>query len=200
MNFLAHMFLSFNDQDLLVGQFIADEVKGSRFDAISQGWIKGILLHRHIDDYTDHHPVNTALRAQLRPYLGLLSPVAIDVWYDHMLAREWARYHPMPLEDFVQQSLTILDGMSNDLPEKSAHRLKLMIEHNWLMQYATVHGIHTTFLMMSRRFPFASNLSKAPDIWPLMQKNIEESFFAFIPDLISAAEKKIAYGNSDGQK
>ena len=200
MNFLAHMHLSFGERSILAGQFIADEIKGSDFQRIDTTLIPGILLHRFIDEYTDHHPHNLQLRALLRPYLGLLSPVAIDVWYDHILAREWCQFHPLPLKDFVEESQSALMEMSALFPEKSTNRLRLMMQHNWLLNYATPEGIHHTFDMMARRFPFAQKLSKAPEIWPLMQKNIEESFFAFIPDLISAAEKKIAGRTTDGSK
>lgn len=193
MNFLAHMHLSFGNRDLLTGQFIADEVKGSVFEGIAEPIVEGIRLHRFIDDFTDHHPENLQLRALLRPHLGLLSSVAIDVWYDHVLAREWSQFHELPLQDFIAESTNALFMMSHHLPEKSARRLQLMAEHKWLLNYATAEGIHRTFEMMAKRFPFAGRLATAPDIWPVMQKNIEESFFAFFPDLISAAEMKIAH-------
>lgn len=200
MNFLAHMYLSFGDKEILTGQFIADEVRGSTFEGIAMPVVEGIRLHRFIDDFTDHHPENSKLRALIRPHLSLLSPVAMDVWYDHLLAREWPQFHDLPLEDFISESTSALRSMSDHLPEKSAHRLQLMIKHNWLLKYATTEGIQTTFEMMAKRYPFAAKLSLAPKIWSLMQKNIEESFFAFIPDLISAAEMKIACRKTDGTK
>lgn len=190
------MHLSFGNYDLLTGQFIADEIKGSVFDGIAKPIVEGIRLHRFIDDFTDHHPENLQLRALLRPHLGLLSPVAIDVWYDHILAREWSQFHELPLQDFIAESTNALFKMSLYLPEKSARRLQLMAEHKWLLNYVTAEGIHRTFEMMAQRFPFAGRLANAPEIWPLMQKNIEESFFAFFPDLISAAKMKIAHPNN----
>ena len=200
MNFLAHMYLSFGNKEILTGQFIADEVRGNTFSGISETIVEGIRLHRYIDDFTDRHPENLKLRALIRPHLGLLSPVAIDVWYDHMLAREWGQFHELPLSDFIAKSTVALSEMAGHLPEKSTHRLQLMIQHNWLLNYATVEGIHKTFEMMAKRYPFAAKLSLAPKIWSMMQKNIEESFFAFIPDLISAAEMKIACRRTGGTK
>ncbi len=57
MNFLAHASLSGNDDEILIGNFIADAVKGNQIDRFSDGIKKGIMLHREIDSYTDHHPV-----------------------------------------------------------------------------------------------------------------------------------------------
>ena len=115
-----------------------------------------------------------------------------------MLAREWTQFHELPLSDFIAKSTFALSEMAGHLPEKSSHRLQLMIQHNWLLNYATIDGINKTFEMMAKRFPFAEKLTKATEIWPLVQKNIEESFFAFIPDLISAAEMKITRRPNDG--
>ncbi len=57
MNYLAHIFLSGNDDDVLIGNFIGDYVKGKDFNNYPAGIQKGILLHRRIDTYTDRHKI-----------------------------------------------------------------------------------------------------------------------------------------------
>ena len=57
MNFLAHIFLSGKDENLTIGNFIADSVKGKKYLKYPAGIQKGIILHRAIDSYTDTHPV-----------------------------------------------------------------------------------------------------------------------------------------------
>ncbi len=58
MNFLAHLYLSADDPEIQLGNFIGDFVRGrdlsSRF---SPGIVKGISLHREIDEFTDRHPI-----------------------------------------------------------------------------------------------------------------------------------------------
>jgi len=56
VNYLAHAFLSNNNADLLIGNFIADHLRGNNFEGYSQEVQKGILLHRKIDEFTDNHP------------------------------------------------------------------------------------------------------------------------------------------------
>ena len=56
MNYLAHIILSGDNLDLMYGNFISDAVKGNSFLNFSGDVRKGILLHRHIDHFTDTHP------------------------------------------------------------------------------------------------------------------------------------------------
>src|SRR5690349_12341831 len=100
MNFLAHIFLSGDDPEIMVGNFIGDFVKGRNLDdRFSSGIVKGIELHRAIDEYTDSHPVVAQSKNRLRPKYRHYAPVIVDVFYDHFLAKNWKNYHPTSLED-----------------------------------------------------------------------------------------------------
>ena len=56
MNFLAHAVLSFERPEIMVGNFIADFVKGNAYLEYPQSVRNGIMLHREIDKFTDQHP------------------------------------------------------------------------------------------------------------------------------------------------
>lgn len=62
MNFLAHAFLSGDDPDVLFGNFVADSIKGNMLTNYSPEIQKGVVLHRAIDEFTDHHPVVRLLK------------------------------------------------------------------------------------------------------------------------------------------
>jgi len=55
MNFLAHVYLSVDNFSLAVGNLIANRLKGKDLTNFSPMIKKGILLHRKIDAFTDHH-------------------------------------------------------------------------------------------------------------------------------------------------
>ncbi|HAI44073.1 MAG TPA: DUF479 domain-containing protein, partial [Maribacter sp.] len=57
MNFLAHIFLSFGDKEITIGNFIADSIRANKFQHLPTKVQKGIKLHRHIDTYTDAHSI-----------------------------------------------------------------------------------------------------------------------------------------------
>ena len=57
MNFLAHIYLS-GDNDLIkIGNFMADGIRGRQYEKYPLEIQKGIILHRAIDTFTDAHPI-----------------------------------------------------------------------------------------------------------------------------------------------
>ena len=101
MNFLAHIYLSFENPKILVGNFIGDFVKGKKLELYGDEIQKGILLHREIDDYTDSHPIVLETKKRLRPNYHHYAPVISDVYYDHFLASLWSNYHKTPLIEYT---------------------------------------------------------------------------------------------------
>jgi len=53
MNFLAHLYLSGDNKEVRLGNFIGDAVKGNSLDRFPEMIRAGIWLHREIDSYTD---------------------------------------------------------------------------------------------------------------------------------------------------
>lgn len=83
MNFLAHLYLSGNKDHLIIGNFIADMVKGSQINGYSPTVKEGILLHRQIDTFTDAHVVVNRSKDRLRERYRLYAGVVVDMYYDH---------------------------------------------------------------------------------------------------------------------
>ena len=86
MNYLAHLYLSAFNKEIMVGNFIADRVKGKQYLNFPQEVQQGILLHRSIDSFTDEHPVSKIIRKELFPAHRHYSSVLVDMFYDHFLA------------------------------------------------------------------------------------------------------------------
>ena len=112
MNYLAHVYLSGSDKDLIIGNFIADHVKGKAYLDYPETIQKGILLHRKIDDFTDHHPLFKKNVTLLFPQFRHYSRVIVDMFFDHFLAAQWELYHPDPLEDFSRQFYLLMQEYS----------------------------------------------------------------------------------------
>ena len=87
MNYLAHIYLSGDRELIRIGNFIADHIKGKKYQAFSQGIQKGILLHRQIDSFTDNHEIVRKSKRRLHERYGLYRGVIIDIFYDHYLAK-----------------------------------------------------------------------------------------------------------------
>jgi acyl carrier protein phosphodiesterase len=192
MNFLAHFFLSFNDPQLLTGQFAGDHVRGTQFDHLPLRVANGIRLHRFIDNHTDNHATNQELRQLIRPYFGLWSPVAIDLFYDHFLALKWKQYHDIDLQLFADQCYTTLQTNESFLNREALELLFYMKKHNWLGAYNTKEGIGRAFQGLSRRVTRGESLALGPTILDKHGLEIEQSFDAYFPQLIDETKNKLS--------
>ena len=104
MNFLAHLYLSGDNEQIIVGNFIGDFVKGrNALQTFDPTIALGIELHRAIDQFTDTHPVVRSSKDRLRPKYRHYAGVIVDIFYDHFLARKWNDYHKTPLPEFAQR-------------------------------------------------------------------------------------------------
>ena len=133
MNFLAHAYLSGNDDAILVGNFIADAVKGNSIDRFSEDIQKGIKLHREIDHFIDNHPVFHRSKQRLQKEYGKFSGVIIDIYYDHFLAKGWDTYSDKDLSEFALHVYRLMLENYSVLPPRSKRILPYMVIHNWLV-------------------------------------------------------------------
>lgn len=161
MNFLAHIYLSGQDEELMIGNFIADFIRGNDFKMFPKRVKKGIRLHRMIDTYTDQHPIFRESKKRLRPKYDKVSGIIVDIYYDHFLAVNWYRYSDVPLPEYAHNFYQLLLNNKAMLPEKVQHFLPFMISNNWLVNYANFKGVARTFDGMSKRASFISDVKHA---------------------------------------
>ena len=161
MNFLAHLHLSGDDEEIKIGNFIGDYVKGKEMENFTSGIRKGIKVHRAIDSFTDQHPIVSESKDRLRAKYRHYSGVIVDVYYDHFLAANWIQYSDQSLADFAQESYQLIRGRLPELPDKVSNLLFYMSRGNWLYNYQYVEGIQKTLTGMANRTRFESKMEKA---------------------------------------
>ncbi len=189
MNFLAHIYLSGKNEKLIIGNFIGDFVKGNQMLSFEQEVMNGILLHREIDRYTDDHPVVLESKKRLWEKYHHYSPVIVDVYYDHFLAKNWHDYHDEPLKAFTEKFYKLLEDNKAMLPERVVRMLHYMKKDNWLYHYQTLEGIRQTLTGMSRRTKFESSLEKAHVDLEKNYALFEADFRIFFPKLIQHSKE-----------
>ena len=191
MNYLAHAYLSFGQDDVLVGNFIGDFVKGKMMNTFPQEIQNGIKLHRAIDKFTDTHPLVRAGQTYLRPKFRLYSTVITDIFFDYFLAKNWGKYSDIPLLDFTQNTFFTLNHHRQLFPERFSSMFQWMEKDNWLIKYGDIDGIRQTLTGMSRRTRFPSKMELAH--LSLIEKEAEFQliFFAFFDDLETFAREKL---------
>lgn len=192
MNFLAHLYLSGDDPEIMVGNFIGDFVRGRNMhEQFQQNIAIGIELHRKIDEFTDSHLVVLESKKRLRPKYRHYAPVIVDVFYDHFLAIHWPRWHPQPLPDFATFAYSQLENHEAILPERVLQMMPYMIRGNWLVNYAKTEGIHRALSGMSRRTPYESKMDEAVHDLEKYFNEFESEFLLFFPELKQMSESFI---------
>ena len=194
MNFLAHVYLSGNNEQLILGNLIADAVKGKQIDNFSHDIVKGIKLHRLIDSYTDNHIVFKKSTNRLEPIYKKYASVIADIFYDHFLAKNYHKYSRISLSQTAHTAYNILIRNYDILPPKSKRMLPYMTTQNWLEGYANLTDLQRVFNGMSRRASFISGMENA--IFDLKKDYAayETEFQLFFPDIINYTNKVLASG------
>ena len=191
MNFLAHIYLSGENEGVTIGNFIADGIKGKKYIKYPLQIQKGILLHRGIDSYTDQHPTVRKSTARLHKNYGHYSGVIVDILYDHFLAKNWEKYHQQPLEEYIQDFYTLLRRDFEILPSRIQRMMPYMISDNWLLSYETIPGISKILVQMNRRTKNASKMNFAVIELEEYYLEFEEEFTSFFTELELFSKNKL---------
>lgn len=189
MNYLAHAYLSFGNQEILAGNIISDFVKGKKKFEYPQGIQKGITLHRMIDAYTDAHAATHEAKAVFKPAVGLYAGVFIDVVYDHFLAIDENYFSAESLLSFTQNTYASLDNFTNIFPEKFARMFPYMKAQNWMYNYQFTWGIEKSFGGIVRRATYLNSSEKAFEIFIKEYDFLKECSQSFLSDVKDFAEK-----------
>ncbi|WP_349663672.1 acyl carrier protein phosphodiesterase [Cellulophaga lytica] len=190
MNFLAHIYLSFKDDEITIGNFIADSIRGNKYKHLPKKIQKGITLHRHIDTFTDAHKTVRKSTKKLHENYGHYSGVIVDIFYDHFLAKNWKNYSDTPLDEFVEKFYDLLEDNYLILPENTKRMMPYMIADNWILSYASLTGISKVLDGMNRRTKNRSKMNFAIVDLKEHYNEFEDEFTSFFEELTTFAKQK----------
>ena len=212
MNHLAHFFLSGDNDDIKIGNFIADFISNKEVDDYTEGVQQGIKLHREIDAFTDTHPVVKQSTKRLHPFHHKYSPVIVDIYYDYLLGKNWARFtegvsitesgewqqqeslfEGNSLRIYINNIYKLLKLRKMDLPIKLQARIDQMIADDWLMKYTTFEGLNEAFNRIEKYAAFPGNFGNAALHLEMYLEDFDKEFNDFFPDLIKHVEIVMSY-------
>jgi acyl carrier protein phosphodiesterase len=184
MNFLAHIYLSGDDDQIKLGNFMGDYIKGNAYQIYPDKIQKGIRLHRNIDWFTDKN--RTVIKAkelfyiQYHKYAGIVT----DILYDHFLANNWNRFSDTPLYDYSQNFYSLLLKYEYMMPTDIQVFIPKLIENNRLYSYRTIEGIQSVLSTMAT---FTSLPDYSEFAILTLKENyslLEENFFTFFAEIM----------------
>ena len=191
MNFLAHIYLS-GDNDLIkIGNFMADGIRGNDYMNFPGDVKKGILLHRQIDTFTDSHLIYRKSKHRLHKKYGHYSGVIMDILYDHFLAKNWTKYSNEKLVDYAANFYQSLFDNEKILTEKTKNMLPYMYDRNWLVCYESIAGIELILFQMDYRTKHRANMQEAIVELQQFYKEFENEFTLFFKELMAFSNKKL---------
>lgn len=184
MNYLAHTFLSGVDDEIIIGNFIGDYVKGSDYKNFPVNIKKGILLHRHIDSFTDMHKIISQSKSYFSKKYHKYAGIIIDILYDHFLAVNWDKFSPKPLDIFKEELFNNLKTNYSILPDRVKFFVPSFIKNDWIGVYITVDGIISVLSRMAMRTTLPDHSEFAREVLHKYYIQLESEFLTFFPEII----------------
>lgn len=191
MNFLFHMLLSGEDDQILVGNFMGDFVKGALADRFPERIRMGIALHRRIDSFASRNDLFQQSRRRLDPQYGLYRGVLVDLFYDHFLITEWHKWSAEPFNHYLARTRSAIEGQRGELPERLQTLVPTIFEE-LLPSYGEVNGIGSALERMSRRVVRANPLAGGEAELVRHYVDLKADFYGFMPLVRSCAEDFVA--------
>lgn len=180
MNYLAHLYLSGSDEALRFGNFIGDAVKGNKYLLLPKPIQEGIILHRKIDTFTDHHPICKETKQLFSPIFGHYKGVILDVMNDHFLSLHWERYHDQPLNQYLMEFEKSFQTFATHLTPEARHFYEMFISRKFMHQYDTFEGLELTLQGMERRIghkvPLSQSISDLKTHYSLFENGFQLFF------------------------
>jgi acyl carrier protein phosphodiesterase len=189
MNFLGHLYFSRNDHELMYANLFGDHVKGSHLEEYPETIQKGVYLHRSIDTYIDHHPAVIDLLHEVYPELPKVAGIAVDLFFDHLLAINWKKYHSLELEQFLETFYSYQPVVWESFPTDFQQFIGNMRKYRWMNYYARFEGLEKSSQGVASRISFANKLKDAPNVFLKHRPKIESSFNIYMSDAIPYFEK-----------
>lgn len=194
MNWLAHVFLSEQNIDFQIGNYLADPLKGKAWENATEDLKKGIKTHILIDSYTDSNPLVIQSKRRLREK-GLLKSIVIDITYDYFLTKNWDLYCNIPFELYTQDFYESATKRLDHLPTNAYKHVDKIIKYQVLHKYQTVKHLKTAFERIDKRLS-TKLLSRdtASSYFESVQENIDEleiDFLYFFPKLCEEVKKNV---------
>lgn len=191
MNYMAHIYLSHEKEEQLLGNFIADFIGNKDLVDYDEKIVEGIMLHRKIDAFTDNHTVVRQGTKRLRETQGKYAPVVIDIIYDYFLCKNWSEFSDESIHNFRQKSYSSLTKQTQKLPERIKLKVDRMIDGDFLTMYDSLDGMKFVFEQMDKRTKFPSKFVHAIDTIESNYEDFNSEFLTFFPEINILAKKHL---------
>lgn len=185
MNFLAHSYLTFSDEQI-VGQFLEDFIRNKDRFSFPKKIGQGITLHRAIDTFTDAHQEIHEAKKVFSPLVRLYAGAFVDVSFDYFLANSLP---DKTLKDHSERVYRVLRNHEMFLPENFLRMLNHMEKDNWLYNYREDLGIKFSIQNVLNKAKYLDKDTAVFDAFLKHKAQLQVHFDAFFPDLLVEVQR-----------
>lgn len=163
---------------------MADFMRGKPTPELPENIKKGIILHRAIDDFTDHHSINHEAMQHFKETAGRFSPVFLDIAYDYFLAGH-THYFPNQeaLNHFAQETYNKLEKHLAHTDERFQTMFYRMRDQNWLARYNKDESMERSFNSVTYRTKHITDTGPIFESFLQHKNELKAAFDAFFPAL-----------------
>jgi acyl carrier protein phosphodiesterase len=183
MNWLAHVFLSERSAGFRIGNLLPDMVGPATLANVSPEVMRGVRQHRRIDAFTDSHSIVRRSIVRVGPEFRRFAGIFVDIFYDHFLSREWAKFSAVPLTDFTREVYAGFESHRHEIPWEAQEPLDTMKAEDWLSSYGDFHGVATTLGRIGLRLRRPTPLARGAEILEVDYAGFHADFSEFFPQL-----------------
>ncbi len=191
MNFLAHLHLATLANSSLLGNLLADFVRGNPQDEYAPEIVAGIMMHRRVDVMTDTQPLVKEARCYFSANYRRVAPITLDVLWDHFLARHWDYLMPdCTLHNFIQYAQNQILPYLQQTPPRFQTLNACLWPERWLERYAELPFVADVLQNMANRRPKLAALAGSFHDVKQHYQPLEQLFLAFYPVMMQEARRK----------
>ncbi len=183
LNWLAHLHLSEPTPEFRLGSILPDFASIATLQTLPEAFQRGIRHHRQIDAYTDSHPIFRRSVRRLDESHRRFGGVIIDIFYDHILARDWDAFNGTPLSEFVEEFYASFDPYWEWIPADARPRFQLMRRHNLLGSYSELSGISEALARIGARLRRPVDLASSVAALDHNYHSFHTDFHEFFPQI-----------------
>lgn len=189
MNFLAHLHLAQLADSSLLGNLMADFVRGNPDEVYPLAISRGIRMHRRVDVMTDTLPEVKIARGYFSPPYRRVAPITLDVVWDHFLSLHWDRLcQDTALPTFIDQCRLSIEPHLATTPERFRHLNDYLWSQRWMERYADLAFIKQVLQGMANRRPRLAALAGSFDDIESNYPALEQLFWQFYPSMMQQAQ------------
>ena len=186
MNYLAHLFLSPHDEDWHLGSILGDFIKGpidGQLETVhSQNVVNGIRLHRKIDTFSEQSIIFRRSAGRINPAYKRYSKILIDMYFDHIIAKNWSQLHTDSLSEFSHYVYQVVLKDRPENPSQFKRVSKLIINEDWFGTYTSIAGITRQIERLGSRLKRGNALLGGASDLANQFDAFEADFFDFIKE------------------